>query len=67
VSPTGVAGNRQFTVRELPGLNHVFQAAETGAEREHTTIEELIAPIALESIGGWLREMTGGSASPPGE
>jgi pimeloyl-ACP methyl ester carboxylesterase len=61
------AGNRRFTVRELPGLNHVFQTAETGAEREYATIEELIAPIALEAIGSWLRDTTGGSASPPGE
>jgi pimeloyl-ACP methyl ester carboxylesterase len=61
------AGNRRFTVRELPGLNHVFQTAETGAEREYATIEELIAPIALEAIGSWLRGTTGGSAGPPAE
>jgi pimeloyl-ACP methyl ester carboxylesterase len=58
------AGNTQFTVRELPGLNHVFQTAKSGAESEYSKIEESIAPMALETIGAWLLQTTGGSVRP---
>lgn len=53
-------GNRHFLVKELPGLNHVFQTAETGAESEYSRIEETLAPIALETITNWIREQTAG-------
>ncbi len=53
-------GNRHFLVKKLPGLNHVFQTAETGAESEYARIEETLAPIALETITTWIREQTAG-------
>ena len=49
-------GNTHFTVKELPGLNHLFQTADTGAFAEYIKIEETIAPVALETIGNWLKE-----------
>jgi len=49
-------GNTNFTVKELPGLNHLFQTADTGAFAEYIKIEETIAPVALETIGNWLKE-----------
>jgi pimeloyl-ACP methyl ester carboxylesterase len=48
------AGNTHFVVKELPGLNHLFQTCTTGAPSEYSTIEETIAPIALETIGDWI-------------
>jgi pimeloyl-ACP methyl ester carboxylesterase len=48
------AGNRHFEVDELPGLNHLFQTAKTGAPGEYTEIEETISPIALEKIASWI-------------
>ena len=45
-------------VKELPGLNHLFQTAETGAESEYTKIEETISPVALELMSGWILERT---------
>ena len=48
------AGNRNFEVVELPGLNHLFQTAKTGAIGEYAEIEETISPVALEKIAGWL-------------
>ena len=47
-------GNRNFVIRELPGLNHLFQNAGTGSVSEYIEIEETIAPIALETISGWI-------------
>ncbi len=49
-------GNTNFTVKELPGLNHLFQTADTGAFAEYIKIEETIAPVALETIANWLKE-----------
>jgi hypothetical protein len=51
-------GNPDFTVRELPGLNHLFQRAETGSLEEYARIEETIAPAALEEIVDWILERT---------
>lgn len=42
------------TVLELPGLNHLFQTAGTGAVGEYAQIPETIAPIALTTIGDWV-------------
>ena len=52
-------GNPHFEVRELPGLNHLFQTAQTGATSEYAASEETMAPVALEAIGGWIRQTTG--------
>jgi len=41
-------------VEELPGLNHLFQTAKTGSPGEYVQIEETIAPMALETITGWI-------------
>ena len=47
-------GNTHFQVVEMPGLNHLFQTAQTGAVSEYQRIEETIAPAALEKIAGWI-------------
>jgi hypothetical protein len=47
-------GNRNVTIREMPGLNHLFQTCETGATSEYVKIEETMAPAALEAISGWI-------------
>lgn len=54
-----LGGNENFTILELPGLNHLFQTAETGSPDEYYYIEETIAPQALEAIGDWLAEVVG--------
>ncbi len=51
-------GNRDFKVVELPGLNHLFQTARTGAVSEYSRIEETIAPKALELIASWILDHT---------
>lgn len=53
------AGNNQdFAVEVLPGLNHLFQHAETGLVDEYARIEETMAPEVLERIARWIRERT---------
>ncbi|MDF1504923.1 alpha/beta fold hydrolase [Roseisolibacter sp. H3M3-2] len=47
-------GNRDVTLVEMPGLNHLFQTAKTGAPAEYATIEETFAPAALERVSGWI-------------
>jgi fermentation-respiration switch protein FrsA (DUF1100 family) len=47
-------GNTHVETVELPGLNHLFQPANTGAISEYSTIETTIAPVALEKISSWI-------------
>ena len=54
------AGNQHFEADELPGLNHLFQTAATGAPTEYAEIEETISPVALEKMAGWIVKMEGG-------
>jgi pimeloyl-ACP methyl ester carboxylesterase len=49
-----VAGNKDFQVVELPGLNHQFQHCYTGLPAESRAIEETFAPDALAMISAWI-------------
>ncbi len=46
--------NKDYTVRELPGLNHLLQTANTGGVSEYTKIDETISPSALKVMGDWI-------------
>jgi fermentation-respiration switch protein FrsA (DUF1100 family) len=48
--------NKDATVLELPGLNHLLQTASTGAVWEYSKIEETTSPTALKLIGDWILE-----------
>jgi hypothetical protein len=52
------SGNKDFTIKELPGLNHLFQTARTGALSEYAKIKETMAIIALQTIGDWIKAHT---------
>ncbi len=47
-------GNKNFEVKELPGLNHMFQKAKTGSPLEYGKIDETIDPSALKIMGDWI-------------
>lgn len=49
------AGIRDVTIRELPGLNHLFQTCKTGSPAEYAGIEETFAPAALDVLTHWIR------------
>jgi pimeloyl-ACP methyl ester carboxylesterase len=51
-------GNPDVTLTELPGLNHLFQTAKTGAVGEYADIEETVAPIALDAMSTWIVKHT---------
>lgn len=48
------AGNKKATVKELSGLNHLFQEAKTGAVTEYVAIEQTIAPVVLDTMSNWI-------------
>jgi fermentation-respiration switch protein FrsA (DUF1100 family) len=56
--------NKDFTVKELPNLNHLFQTCTTGSPTEYAKIEETIAPAVLEMIADWIANRTGSGAKP---
>jgi len=45
-----------YIVVEMPGLNHLFQTAETGAVSEYEKIPEIMSPMALQTISDWINE-----------
>lgn len=55
-SSLNMAGNRNATIKELPGLNHFFQESETGSPNEYATITQTFSPSALTEISTWILE-----------
>ncbi|MES2002941.1 MAG: alpha/beta fold hydrolase [Bacteroidota bacterium] len=49
--------NKQYQVKILPNLNHMFQTCKTPADN-YETIEETFAPSALQIICNWIKEQT---------
>lgn len=49
-------GNKNYEIKMLPGLNHLFQSSSTGAISEYSKIEETISPLALETMLNWLNK-----------
>lgn len=47
-------GNRKVRINELPGLNHLFQTAKTGATSEYGLLDETISPSVLGLISDWI-------------
>jgi pimeloyl-ACP methyl ester carboxylesterase len=50
----GLSGNADATVEVLPGLNHLFQEAETGSPTEYQAIEQTMSPVALTAVSAWI-------------
>jgi len=51
-------GNKNFKTVELPGLNHLFQPAETGAPGEYAKIETTFSEDALKIMKDWIISVT---------
>ncbi|PZX59628.1 hypothetical protein LV84_00836 [Algoriphagus ratkowskyi] len=49
-------GNTNVSTMELPGLNHLFQEAKTGAPSEYPEIEQTFSPKAMEVVLEWIKE-----------
>lgn len=52
-------GNKDFTVKSLPGLNHLFQTCTTCVVGEYALLEETFSPPVLELVSSWIRKRTG--------
>jgi len=46
--------SKVYTVKELPGLNHLFQTCKTCTPVEYSQLEETFSPAALGEINNWL-------------
>ena len=53
-------GNTRYEMHVLPGLNHLFQHAQTGAPGEYQSIEETWSVDAMELIADWILKTAGG-------
>jgi uncharacterized protein len=47
-------GNKKATIKELPGLNHLFQESKTGSLTEYAVIEQTFSPMALTEVSDWI-------------
>jgi len=56
-------GNPDYTLKKLPGLNHLFQHAKTGLVTEYGHIEETFSPEALDLMTAWILERVGNRKS----
>ncbi len=50
------AKNNDVTIKEIEGLNHLFQTCNTGASNEYAKIEETFSPKALQIIANWINK-----------
>jgi pimeloyl-ACP methyl ester carboxylesterase len=53
-----LAHDHDVTVVELPGINHMFQHAETGSPKEFAQIEETVAPEVVSLMKSWVAKHT---------
>ncbi|WP_162128427.1 alpha/beta hydrolase family protein [Flavobacterium phycosphaerae] len=52
------AGNKNVTLHEFPGLNHLFQECKTGSPNEYADIEQTFSPDALAYVAQWINNQT---------
>lgn len=53
----GSNGNKEMTIVEMPGLNHLFQPATTGSPQEYGQIETTFSPGAMKIIADWVNAL----------
>lgn len=51
--------NKDHTVTEIPGINHLMQPATTGSPAEYGKIETTIDPRVLKLVGDWATRHAG--------
>ncbi len=49
-------GNKKLTLKEFPGLNHLFQHSETGNPADYASIKETFSAEAMEQILNWIKQ-----------
>ena len=51
-------GNKNFVIKEMPSLNHLFQECKTGSPEEYGEIEQTFSPMALQELLNWIKLQT---------
>ena len=51
------AGNKKYVLKELEGLNHLFQECKTGSPMEYGQIEQTMSPQVPEIIAEWIKKL----------
>ncbi|MGI4899695.1 MAG: acyl-CoA thioester hydrolase/BAAT C-terminal domain-containing protein [Janthinobacterium lividum] len=51
------AGNKNFKVMPMTGLNHLFQQAKTGSVAEYAANTETVNLLALQTVSGWISRL----------
>ncbi|HEX8736211.1 MAG TPA: alpha/beta hydrolase [Pyrinomonadaceae bacterium] len=51
-------GNKDYTIKSFPKLNHLFQTSQSGQLSEYDKIEETISPQVLETVADWILKRT---------
>lgn len=52
------AQHKDYTIMEIPQLNHAFQTCKTGSVTECAKIEETTAPLVLDRLSDWILKKT---------
>ncbi|HUM89048.1 MAG TPA: alpha/beta hydrolase, partial [Prolixibacteraceae bacterium] len=47
-------GNSNYTIKQINGLNHLFQECKTGSPEEYSAIEQTFSPVAMKLISTWI-------------
>ena len=53
------AKNKDVTIKEMPGLNHLFQHCQKCTVAEYGELTETISPEVLQIMGDWLTKRVG--------
>jgi uncharacterized protein len=53
-------GNTHYMIKEMPGLNHLFQHCASGSPTEYIRISETFSPEVLGIIAKWINEQAEG-------
>jgi pimeloyl-ACP methyl ester carboxylesterase len=53
------SGSKDWSIVELPNLNHLFQPARTGSVAEYQQINQTLSPALLDTMSQWLRRVAG--------
>ena len=49
--------SKRYALKELNGLNHLFQECRTCTANEYTKLEQTISPVLLKAITDWMKEI----------
>lgn len=52
-----LAGNKNYTIIKIEGVNHLFQHADKGLPSEYSSIEETFAPEALQAMSNFILKL----------